>query len=80
MFSEHFRIIIHSQSFPISKKTVLNLIFTFQVTANNLRMFAMCFRLSQIMTDAMPIEFRLKICLFREQSEQQSAKWDRGFK
>ena len=31
-----------------------------------------------IVTDAIPIESRMKICLFREQSEKQSAKWDRG--
>ena len=36
--------------------------------------------LFSIVTVAMPIEFRMKICLFREQSEKQSAKWNRGFK
>ena len=32
-----------------------------------------------IVTDAMSCALRMKMCLFREQSEKQSAKWDQDF-
>ena len=75
MFSEHFRLIIHSQSFPISKKTIKFDIYF----PSDCEHFTDVPDVFSIITDVMPIEFRMKICLFCEQSKKQTAKWDHGF-
>ena len=75
MFSEHFLLIIHSQSFPISKKCV-NFDIKFPSDYEQSEDVPDVF---SIVTGVLPIEFKIKICLFREQSKKQSAKWDRAF-